>query len=126
MAMRFGLANWYAIFILNDFYLITFCDQLSYIGSLQYQLCGAFLEETMPYQLLVHLNNEDPLIIETEELPKTTDLLIIGRHPRRRDNKEVHYIQGDVTTVIFPLNRISFIEVLPSAEEEEIFRPFRD
>jgi hypothetical protein len=32
----------------------------------------------------------------------------------------------DVTTVIFPMSRINFIEVMPSAEEEEVFKPFRE
>ncbi len=80
----------------------------------------------MPYTLLVHLANEDPLIIETEELPGSQDTLLIGMHPRRRDGKEVHFVQPEVTTVIFPLTRINFIEVMPSAEEEEIFKPFRE
>jgi hypothetical protein len=80
----------------------------------------------MAYTLLVHLNNEDPLVLECERLPEPTDTCLLGMHPRRRDNKEVHYILADVTTVIFPLWRISFIEVLPSGEEEEVFKPFRE
>jgi hypothetical protein len=80
----------------------------------------------MPYKLLLHVANDDPVVVECDELPKTTDLCVIGLHPRRKDNKEVHYIQGDVTTVIFPWWRINFIEVLPSGEEEEVFNIFRD
>jgi hypothetical protein len=80
----------------------------------------------MVYTLLVHLNNEDPLVLEADRLPEPTDTCLTGMHPRRRDNKEVHYILPDVTTVIFPLWRISFIEVLPSGEEEEVFKPFRE
>jgi len=80
----------------------------------------------MPYTIFVHLSNEDPLLLEVEELPGPQDTILIGKHPRRRDNKEVHYILTDVTTVIFPLTRISFIEVMPSGEEEDIFRPFRE
>ena len=80
----------------------------------------------MAYTLLVHLNNEDPVVVECEQLPEPTDTSLLGMHPRRRDNKEVHYILPDVTTVIFPMWRISFIEVLPSGEEEEVFKPFRE
>jgi len=47
-------------------------------------------------------------------------------HPRRRDNKEVQYILQEVTTVIFPMWRINFIEVMPTGEDEELIRPFRD
>jgi len=80
----------------------------------------------MPQLLLLHVMNEDPIVVETERIPDATDTCIVGMHPRRRDNKEVHYLLPDVTTVIFPMNRINFIEVLPSAEEEEVFKPFRE
>lgn len=80
----------------------------------------------MPYTIFIHLVNEDPLLVEVEDLPGPQDTLIIGKHPRRRDNKEVHYVLAEVTTVIFPIQRIHFMEVMPSAEEEEIFKPFRE
>ncbi len=80
----------------------------------------------MPHLLLLHVMNEDPVVVESERLPEATDTCIVGMHPRRRDNKEVHYILPDVTTVIFPMARINFIEVLPSGDEEEVFKPFRE
>ncbi len=80
----------------------------------------------MPYTLLLHVSNEDPIVVEVERLPEPTDTCVTGRHPRRRDNKEVHYILPEVTTVIFPMTRLNFIEVLPSGEEEEVFKPFRE
>jgi hypothetical protein len=80
----------------------------------------------MSYTLLIHLSNEDPLVLESETLPSPTDTCITGMHPRRRDNKEVHFILPDVTTVIFPMWRINFIEVLPSGQEEEVFQLHRD
>lgn len=76
--------------------------------------------------LFVHLQNEEPLIVEVDELPGPQDTLIVGRHPRRRDNKEVHYILAEVTTVIFPVSRIHFIEVMPTGEEEEVFKLYRE
>jgi hypothetical protein len=79
----------------------------------------------MPVTLLIHVANEDPVVVEAEELPKPTDTCVMGMHPRRRDNKEVHYILPDVTTVIFPMHRINFIEVMPSGDEEEVFTVFR-
>ncbi len=79
----------------------------------------------MAYMLLVHLANEDPIVLETEDLPAENATCIIGMHPRRRDNKEVHFILPDVTQVIFPMSRINFIEVLPSAEEETL-KSFRE
>ncbi len=80
----------------------------------------------MPFTLFVHLISEEPFLLDVEEFPKPTDTLIMGRHPRRRDNKEVPYILTEVTTVIIPLARISFLEVMPTGEEEDIFKPFRE
>ncbi len=80
----------------------------------------------MPFTLFVHLTSEEPFLLDVEELPKPSDNLIIGRHPRRRDNKEVPYILSDVTTIILPWTRISFLEVMPTGEEEDIFKPFRE
>ncbi len=80
----------------------------------------------MAFTLLLHIANEDPVVVECERLPEPSDTSILGMHPRRRDNKEVQFILPDVTTVIFPMWRINFIEVLPSGEDEEVFKPFRE
>ncbi len=40
--------------------------------------------------------------------------------PRKIDGKELHYLAENVLTVIWPINRLNFIEVLPTKSEEEI------
>ena len=74
----------------------------------------------MAYTILIHILNEEPVVGEVEELPTLTDSNIRLQNPRKRDGKDLHYLQNDVTTVIWPWNRISFIEVLPSGAEDEI------
>ncbi len=74
----------------------------------------------MPYTVVVHISNEDPIVGELEELPTTTNTLVVIHNPRRRDGKDVHYLSNDVVTVIWPVNQISFIEVMPSEAEEQI------
>lgn len=80
----------------------------------------------MAHTLLLHVAGEDPVVVETERMVEPTDTCIIAMHPRRKDNKELHYVMPDVTMIVYPMWRINFIEVLPSGEEEEIFKPFRD
>lgn len=70
--------------------------------------------------ILLHLPNEEPVVGEVDELPAPTDLMITLKNPRRRDGKDLHYLEPNVTTVIFPLSRVTLIEVLPTEEEEEI------
>jgi hypothetical protein len=74
----------------------------------------------MTHTLLIHLLNEDPMVGEVEELPAPGDVSIRVQNPRKRDGKDLSYIQNDVTTVFLPWTRISFIEVLPSGAEDEI------
>jgi hypothetical protein len=74
----------------------------------------------MPYTVIIHPTGEEPIIGEVEELPQTTDLIITINSPRRIDGKELHYLTESVLTVIWPINRLNFIEVLPTKAEEEI------
>jgi hypothetical protein len=80
----------------------------------------------MPYTLLLHIANEDPVLVEVDEMPNVTDQWIKGSNPRRRDNKDVHYILAEVTTVLFPTWRINFVEVMPGDDREEIITTVRD
>ena len=74
--------------------------------------------------LLIHITNEEPIMVETEALPAPSDQAVFCLHPRRRDGREVHYVLAEVQMIIIPWHRISFIEVMPSGQEEEIISPF--
>lgn len=80
----------------------------------------------MSYSLQIHLENEEPLVIDVEGLPDPQAEYIVGTNPRRRDGKEIPYILEEVTTVILPWRRITIVQVLPSAEEEEVTTFVRD
>jgi hypothetical protein len=70
--------------------------------------------------ILIHISNEDPVLGEVEQLPGTSDQTILVKNPRRKDGKDLHYLQTNVTNVIWPMSRIAFIEVLPGNDEEQI------
>ena len=70
--------------------------------------------------ILLHLQNEDPIMGEIEEIPQKTDNLLQVKNPRRKDGKDLPYVDQSVTTVIWPLWRISFIEIMGTEKEEEI------
>ncbi len=74
----------------------------------------------MPISVLVHLSGEDPVLGEIEELPGTTDTTIIVNNPRKRDEKDLSYLAETVVSVMWPMHRINFIEILPTREEEEL------
>lgn len=75
----------------------------------------------MPTSIVIHISNEEPVLGEVEELPNPTDQIIRVNNPRRLDGKYLNFIQDRVTTVIWPISKINFIEILPNEEEEDIF-----
>lgn len=76
--------------------------------------------------VIIHIQNEDPVLGEVDELPSPEDSLIIVKNPRKRDGKDLIYLDPNVTTVIWPVTRINFIEVVPSEAEEEIITFVRE
>jgi hypothetical protein len=76
--------------------------------------------------VLIHILNEDPVLGEIEQMPNPTDIILTVKNPRRKDNKDLPYLEVNVTTVVWPMSRISYIEVLPTAEEEDIISMVRE
>jgi hypothetical protein len=76
--------------------------------------------------IILHIQNEDPVLGEVDAFPTATDVLITVHNPRRRDNKDLPYLDQSVTSVIWPVSRINFIELLSSGEEEKIISFVRE
>jgi hypothetical protein len=74
----------------------------------------------------MHLMNEDPVVGEIENLPAPEDQVVIINNPRLKDGKDLHYLEAEVTTMIVPWHRITFIEIVPSAEIEEVITFVRE
>jgi hypothetical protein len=74
----------------------------------------------MPYTVLLHISGEPSILGEVEELPKPADTLITVANPRLRDGKDVHYLEHNVVKVIWPVSKLTLIEVLESAEEDNL------
>ncbi len=76
--------------------------------------------------VLVHVMNDDPILGEMDALPACSDQLVMIKNPRKRDGKDLHYLEANVSTMILPVIRVNFIEVLPTGEEEEIISFVRE
>ncbi len=74
----------------------------------------------MAYTVVLHLSGDIPVVGEVDELPKPTDTIITVSNPRQRDGKDLHYLENNVLKVIFPMEKLTLIEVLESEEEEKI------
>jgi len=80
----------------------------------------------MSITLLLHINNEDPIMCEAEQLPGVNDTVVIVKNPRLRDGKDIRSLQPNVITVIWPMSRMNFIEVIPTDEEEKVITFVRE
>ena len=74
----------------------------------------------MAYSVILHIAGEPSIIGELEELPKPADTLITISNPRQRDGKDIHYLEHNVVKVIWPVDKITLIEVLESEDEENL------
>ncbi|HLO27754.1 MAG TPA: hypothetical protein VK249_01380 [Anaerolineales bacterium] len=74
----------------------------------------------MAYSVILHISGEPSILGEVEELPKPSDTLITVSNPRLRDGKDIHYLEHNVVKVIWPVDKITLIEVLESEEEERL------
>ena len=74
----------------------------------------------MAYSIVLHIQGEEAVVGEVDELPAAGALTITVTNPRKMDGKDLPYLSENVVTVIWPMFRLNFIEVLPTKEEEEI------
>jgi hypothetical protein len=76
--------------------------------------------------LLLHISNSEPIKVDVDDIPDPKDVVIIGKNPRERSDKELTIFDEGVVTVIFPIHRINYIQVLPNPDDEVEFpMPFR-
>jgi hypothetical protein len=74
----------------------------------------------MAFSIILHLSGEASIVGEIDELPKNMDTIITVNNPRLKDGKDIHYIEPNVTKVIWPIAKVGLIEILESAEEEAL------
>jgi len=74
----------------------------------------------MAHSVIIHISGEQAILGEVEELPKPTDTLLTVSNPRLRDGKDIHYIEHNAIKVIWPMDKITLIEIIESANEDKI------
>jgi len=74
----------------------------------------------MAYSVILHIAGESSILGEIEELPKSSDTIITVSNPRMRDGKDIHYLEHNVVKVIWPIYKLTLIEILESEEEESL------
>jgi hypothetical protein len=81
----------------------------------------------MAYTVILHIQNEDPLLAEMDELPKPADMFVMVSNIRKRDGSRVNNIDMEAERFMYPWTRVNFIEVLASeAERAKVMKFFRE
>ncbi|MBA2753164.1 MAG: hypothetical protein M3P94_02785 [Chloroflexota bacterium] len=71
----------------------------------------------MAITAIIHFVGEDAIVGDLEALPDTTQQYVIVRNVRRKDGKIVPYVERDAKAFLFPLARITFIELMGDVAE---------
>lgn len=74
----------------------------------------------MAYTLILHIQNSEPIVGESDELPKSSDTLVQLRNPRRQDGRDLHYLADNSIMLFWPVASLNFIEVVASPADEEV------
>jgi hypothetical protein len=74
----------------------------------------------MSYSIILHIAGESSILGEIEDLPKSNDTILTVSNPRMRDGKDIHYLEHNVVKVIWPIYKLTLIEILESEEEESL------
>ena len=68
---------------------------------------------------VLHLMNDQPLVVELLEEPTPSDIAIVCTNPRTVDGKKPVFIDFPSSTFVFPMSAIRFVEVLRLNEDGE-------
>jgi hypothetical protein len=77
--------------------------------------------------VIVHLLGADPVLGQVEKFPDPVDSCIMIQNPKSRDGKTPSYLATGVNSVVFPLARVNYIELLGEEQtREDVLEFFRE
>lgn len=78
----------------------------------------------MSTRVTVHVNNDDPFVADMEELPEASASFVYVTNPRTREGRPVAWNSGSTKGFIFPLWRITYIEVMVTDDDIDAVKAF--
>ncbi|MEM7346844.1 MAG: hypothetical protein AAF485_21605 [Chloroflexota bacterium] len=78
----------------------------------------------MAITVILHIMGAEPLVAEIEELPPITASYITVTNVRERNGRAWKSMEADATRIMFPWHRLSFVETMPSEEDQEAVESF--
>jgi hypothetical protein len=78
------------------------------------------MEARVPITLVLHIQNSEPVVGEVENIPSPSDHLILLNNPRKMDGKDLAFLSENAVSILWPVERLNYIEILSGKEDEEI------
>ena len=72
---------------------------------------------------ILHLLNDQPLVVDLLEEPKPTDLTVVCTNVKTVDGKRPVFIDFSTSTFVFPMAMVRFVEIPREADEAERAKP---
>ena len=72
---------------------------------------------------ILHLLNDQPLVVDLLEEPKPTDLTVVCTNVKTVDGKRPVFIDFSTSTFVFPMAMVRFVEIPRAADEAERAAP---
>jgi hypothetical protein len=66
------------------------------------------------------------MLAEIDDFPGPADTLVKLNNPRKRDGKDLIFLERNVVTVYWPWAEISFMEIIPGETSEEVVSFIRE
>ena len=68
---------------------------------------------------ILHLLNDQPLVVDLLEEPKSTDLTVVCTNVKTVDGKRPVFIDFSSSTFVFPMAMVRFVEIPREADEAD-------
>lgn len=68
---------------------------------------------------ILHLLNDQPIVVDLFEMPTPTDVTVICTNMRTVDGKKPVFIDFATSTFVFPMGSVRFVEIPPTDAEVE-------
>lgn len=81
----------------------------------------------MAMKAILHIAGEEAILCEIESMPEPSDNFVVIFNPTRKDGKPIATLEDNVTSVIFPWTKITYVELFEErAQRENVVGFFRE
>jgi hypothetical protein len=74
----------------------------------------------MRQPVLLHLQDEELILGEIDQLPNPTDQFMILHRPRQQDGSKLAQLQENVPTILIPWHQITYVQLLPGSGIDKV------